>query len=130
MVYENVCLACNEGAKSGKRVVQKNLDVPSIYVGESSRSIKERADEHWQAFRTGDEGSHILKHQTLNHQNKEPQFIMMVSSFHKSALERQVGEAVRIRRRGGQGAVLNSKSEFNRCRIPRLVVEEQDEEQL
>ena len=128
MVYENVCLACKEGAKSGRRVVQKNLDVPSIYVGESSRSIKERADEHWQAFRTGDEGSHILKHQTLNHQNKEPQFIMMVSSFHKSALERQVGEAVRIRRRGGQGAVLNSKSEFNRCRIPRLVVEEQDEE--
>ena len=72
MVYENVCLVCNEGAKSGKKVVQKNLEVPSIYVGESSRSIKERAEEHWQAFKNGNEGSHILKHQTLQHQNQEP----------------------------------------------------------
>ena len=53
---------------------------------------------------------------------------MMVSSFHKSALERQVGEAVRIRRRGGAGHILSSKSEFNRCHIPRLVLEEEDEE--
>ena len=35
---------------------------------------------------------------------------------------------VRIGRRGGAGAVLNSKSEYNRCYIPRLRLEE-DEEQ-
>ena len=45
----------------------------------------------------------------------------------KTALERQVGEAIRIRRRGGAGAVLNSKSEFNSCHIPRLRVEDEEE---
>ena len=37
---------------------------------------------------------------------------------------------MRIQRRGGVGSILNSKSEFDRCRIPRLIVEEQDEEQI
>ena len=32
-------------------------------------------------------------------------------------------------RRGGEGAVLNSRAEFNRSHIPRLQVEELDEEQ-
>ena len=34
-------------------------------------------------------------------------------------INRQVGEAVRIRRRG-EGNLLNSKDEFNRCKITRL----------
>ena len=33
-----------------------------------------------------------------------PQFIMRIVEFHKSALSRQTGEAVRIMRRGEQGA--------------------------
>ena len=37
-------------------------------------------------------------------------------------------EAVRIRRRGGSGAILNSKGEFNRAHIPRLVLEGREEE--
>ena len=38
-----------------------------------------------------------------------------------------MSKAVRIRRRGGEGAVLNSKAEFNRCYIPRLRLEEKEE---
>ena len=45
---------------------------------------------------------------------------MRIVSFHRTALSRQTAEAVRIRRRGGEGAVLNSKAEFNRCYLPRL----------
>ena len=52
---------------------------------------------------------------------------MRAISFHRSALSRQTAEAIRIRRRGGMGAVLNSKSEYNRCYIPRLRVVEEDE---
>ena len=51
-----------------------------------------------------------------------------VVSSHRTALNRQIREAVRIRRRGGAASILNSKSEFNRCQIPRLVVEIEDEE--
>ena len=44
--------------------------------------------------------------------------------FFKTALRRQVAEAVRIRRRGGEGAILNSKGEYNRCEISRLSLEQ------
>ena len=47
--------------------------------------------------------------------------------FYKTPLARQVAEAIRIRRRGVEGAILNSKSEFSRCYIPRLKVENDGE---
>ena len=61
------------------------------------------------------------------HKGEDPLFILRAVSFHKTALSRQTGEAVRIRRRGGEGAVLNSKAEFNRCYIPRLRVVGEEE---
>ena len=36
---------------------------------------------------------------------------------------------MRITRRGGAAGILNSRAEFNRCCIPRLVIEGEDEEQ-
>ena len=72
----------------------------------------------------------MAKHVEQIHKGEEPQFMMRVIQFHRSALSRQTAEAVRIRRRGGEGAVLTSRSEFNRCLIPclRLVEEEEIKE--
>ena len=50
---------------------------------------------------------------------------MRVVRFYKTALSTLVGEVIR---RGGEGAILNSKYKFDRCLIPRLVVEELDTE--
>ena len=61
------------------------------------------------------------------HPGEHPDFIMRVVSHPRSALERQLGEAVRIRRRGGEGSILNSRAEFNRCHVPRLRVEKKEE---
>ena len=58
---------------------------------------------------------------------EQPEFILRTVRFFRSALSRQVGEAVRIMRRGGAGAILNSKSEFDRCRIPRLVLDDKED---
>ena len=69
----------------------------------------------------------MTKHVEQIHKGEEPQFMMRVVKFHRSALSRQIAEAVRIRRRGGEGAVLNSRSEFNRCFIPRLRLVEEEE---
>ena len=70
-----------------------------------------------------------MKHWVL-HYNSEgvPNFEMKVVQHHRSVLSRQVGEAIRIRRR--MGTTLNSKSEYNRCKIGRLSLEtmEQDEQ--
>ena len=83
------------------------------------------------AWRSRKEESHIRKHQEADHGGDgSPKFIMRVVKHYKTALSRQVGEAVRIRRRGGAGSILNSRAEFNRCRIPRLAIEEVDEEQI
>ena len=50
----------------------------------------------------------------------------MVGSY-QTALATQVSEAVRIRRRVGTGSILDSHVEYNRCNIPRLRVEEEEE---
>ena len=97
LVYENICLSCNpEAANKGPLPMDRiNTDIPSVYIGETSRSVYERAREHWDDFRKGDEDSHILKHWAIHHASVgEPRFVMKVVGFHKTALSRQVGEAV------------------------------------
>ena len=126
LVYEHICTKCNPDATKKGDLEMINMDTPSIYVGETARSIKERTKEHWEAYRSSNKDSHILKHWTLHHDSVgEPEFIMKVVGFHRTALSRQVGEAVRIMRRG---LVLNSKSEFSRCKITRLSLEQLDKE--
>ena len=128
LVYENVCTLCNPGAAAKGELEGVDPIIPSIYVGETSRTVQERALEHWSAARGSSnqkkEGSHMRTHMEQRHGGKEPSFIMRVVEFHRSALSRQTGEAVRIMRRGRAGSVLNSRGEFNRCYIPRLRVEE------
>ena len=124
LVYESICLDCNpDGTKKGE-VKDARRDIPSVYVGETARSLYERGREHWEDWKKKSTDSHILKHWTIHHQGLgEPNFILKVVGFHRTALSRQVGEAVRI---VGRGVVLNSKGEFNRCKISRLRLEEEE----
>ena len=101
VVYENICALCNKDAGGEKEIVTDLDAPPSIYIGESSRSIQERAKEHHADLLHRREKSHMLKHRVLHHQDKETPFIMKAISYHRSALSRQAAEAVRIRRRGG-----------------------------
>ena len=66
---ENVCVDCNPGMEDGKKETtsEDKRDIPSIYVGETSRSMKERALENWKDFIDKDPDSHIFKHWTLQH---------------------------------------------------------------
>ena len=114
--------------RGGEKGPLKNpcTDPPSLYVGETGRSLHERSREHWDSYRNGSKDSHILKHHLLHHNGEgEPEMVFKVVGKYRSALSRQVGEAVKIRRRGGEGSLLNSKGEFNRCKITRLTLEEQ-----
>ena len=69
-----------------------------MYVGESGRSIYERAGEHWADRQKLSEDSHMIKHWADSHgELKEPpQFKFKVVASFKDALTRQVSEAVRI----------------------------------
>ena len=48
---------------------------------------------------------------------------MKIISSYRDPLTGQVSEAVRIEMRGGN--TLNSKTEYNRCRIARLVIDQE-----
>ena len=117
-MYESLCVDCNPGAREKGELKDMNMDIPSVYVGETSRSIYERAKEHWEAWKSRKEDSQILKNWSLHHGSTGvPNFAMKIRGYHLTSLSRQVGEAVRIRKRE---LVLNIRGELNRCNITRL----------
>ena len=129
LVYENICVGCNPGAKGRMEQEELKTSIPTVYIGETSRSIFERSKEHWEGARKMCGKNHMVKHQLMEHEGEqEPNFHMKVRGFYKTALARQVAEAVLIRRRGGEGAILNSRGEFSRCHIPRLQVVEEEQQ--
>ena len=124
-LYENICKLCNPGVTNKNPELNPPKNQPSIYVGESAKSVQERGMEHWRGFKERREDSHILKHHLLHHGGEgDPQFHLRVVGHFRSALTRQVAEAVRIAR-WGEEVVLNSKSEFNRCQLGRLTLGEE-----
>ena len=97
---------------------------PSIYVGESGRSLHERSKEHQADFEAKSGDSHILKHWIAHHGGQgKPAFKLEVVKYCRDTLSRQVGEAVRIQYRGN---TLNSKAGYNRSGLCRLVLPEKE----
>ena len=132
MLYESECARCNP---PGTRRLADNVsleekgDVASLYVRKMARSVSERALEHWRDAETGKEESHMLEHQAVAHKGEEatPEFNFRVVKKCRSSLERQVREAIRIQIRGN---VLNKKGMYNRCKLTRLVVDNEWEEKV
>ena len=97
------------------------------YVGETSRSVYERTWEHTNSMKQLQTSSHMLKHM-LKHmlevhgeeEMEKVEFGARVLKFARSAFERQVMESVLIQEEREKHHILNSKSEYNRCSLPRL----------
>ena len=60
---------------------------------------------------------------------EKPIFEIKVVKFHKSALEKQVHEAVLVSKKKTESnyVVLNSKGIYNRCRLPRWIIANGDQ---
>ena len=131
VVYESECGECNpDGSRkvADKESLADKREVPSLYVGETARSLKERSCEHWADAESWKEECHMVEHQTMAHQGRgDPKFNFRIVKKCGSSLERQVREAVRIQMRG---VVLNKKGTYNRCKLTRLVVDSDWEEQV
>merc|ERR1711888_575881 len=100
----------------------------AVYVGESARSGFERMGEHWADAVCGRKDSHIHKHWVNRHGGRQTMFSFEILNFFSSALERQVGEAVRILMTGAE-RILNSKGEYSRCNLVRITTKDAVEEQ-
>ena len=58
------------GAMGAGPLMVPETSIPSIYVGESSRSIFERAGEHWRVYKKRSPDSHIWKHHLIHHRGE------------------------------------------------------------
>ena len=88
----------------------------------------ERSAEHHRDYKTNKEVSQMVKHWVAAHPgHTKPLFHPYVIGQYKSALSRQVAEAVRIEKRGN---VLNSVGAFNRCKLTRLVIDSEWEKKV
>ena len=109
ITYKSVCRIC---LKYG---------VTTKYIGESARDIYLRGVEHTLDAEKHDQGSHIWNHLQEKHPEVKPGpwfFCMRVLKAHRSALIRQVYEAILVRQQ--QDTILNSKTEYSRCYDPQL----------
>ena len=126
-MYETSCHTCYEKEKEKiekeeKDEKERKRKISQIkiykYVGETSRSIYERAIEHQNDMEQLKPGSHFLKHLVDMHGKDEKEnvrFGVKVIQFTRNSFERQVLESV-IRHH----QLLNSHSEFNRRAILRV----------
>ena len=95
-----------------------------IYIGETNRSVYERGKEHKNDVVGCKTSSHMLRHLLDQHEEEEPEwdkvrFGMRILKSTRSAFERQILESVEIQKARNQ-MIMNDKSEYNRCALPRL----------
>ena len=113
----------NEEEDEEKRKRMKKEIKLFKYIGETSRSIYERGLEHIRDFRELKKESHMIKHYFDQHEEEEldeMEFGMKISRTTKSAFNRQILESVEIQAQRSRHYLLNSRSEYNRCALPRL----------
>ena len=113
-----------------QKTTSKNVQQPSgcedfIYVGETSRSLKERSSEHISGGRRLEINNFITKHWLNSHpdSNVAPIFKFSVVRIHRDALSREVDEGLSIEKAEALLNVLNSKSEWGSGKLSRLSVE-------
>ena len=107
--------------KDGKKKNMRQIRLHK-YVGETSRSSNERGLEHLRAYRELKPDSHMLKHYLEHQKNEELEdmkFRMRTIRECRPAFDRQICESVEIQN-NTEHHILNSKSEYNRCALPRL----------
>ena len=135
LIYETRCLTCETRDKN-KIIGESNTEQEARdkirdmkihkYIGETSRSGYERGWEHWHDLQELSSRSHMLKHAVNFHQGEDfnkIKFGMKVLAHTRTSFERQIKEAVLIQQERGKHTIMNSKSEYNRSALPRIVTQ-------
>ena len=118
------CLVCMKGGNGKCR--QENVtykieceECKDVYIGETSRNAYTRGREHLSQMQRKDKNSILHRHQEQKHKDKEtPSFRMTVTGSYRSALDRQITEAVQINRQPTD-KLINNKCEFRQNKLMR-----------
>ena len=132
LVYETYCITCKEreterlesSCGEDKTKLREELERVKLhkYIGESSRSAFERGFEHINDIKQLKPSSHMLRHVLDQHEGESItsiEFGMETVRFTRTSFERQILESVTIQQNTDH-FLLNSRSEYNRCSLPRL----------
>ena len=129
VTYKTVCLKCKENFLKKEEAEEGSADDTEAakeplktYYGETHCSAYERGTQHGRDYISKKEDSHMFKHFSDKHSNEkieDVRFGMSVIKQHFSSFSRQVMESVLI---FSDPHVMNSKSMYNRCQVPRLSV--------
>ena len=116
VLYLITCKKCQE------------MGVKAEYWGETARTGYERGGEHLAGLRGRYEKNGLWKHSEIFQGRKLEgiDFKMEIKNSYRSPLMRQIHEGVALEINGAK-IIMNSKSEWNHSRIPRIVVEIGDE---
>ena len=92
------------------------------YTGNTARSAYTRGEEHRRDFENKVETSVLWKHHRENHAGRDAIYkIDIIDKCRNNPLERQLYEAVRIRRMDTTTS-LNNKGEWNAIKLPRMQI--------
>ena len=91
------------------------------YIGQTSRTLYERAAEHVASMKNFDLSRMMLKHWSIVHKELEtpPKFRFKVIRCHTDPLTRLIHESIKIM----DGVSMNSKAEWRGYKVPCLMVE-------
>ena len=105
VVYAGVCSLCEKEYSEGA-----TTDHRGIYIGETARTLSERAGEHRAGYRRMDFKNFMFKHWSNTHYDSDtpPEFRFMVLKKHPEPMSRLIHESIKI----SDVATLNSKSEW------------------
>ena len=123
------CMVCrnnNKGKCRDENVTYKITcnKCSSIYIGESARNGYSRGLEHQALLEKQDKDSVLLRHTQNKHPDDEtPVFSMSIIKKHKSAMDRQISEAVHISNQP-ENDLMNQKSEWGHQKVTRCVLAE------
>ena len=100
IMYESKCMVCNPATSHDEEghgiqpVMRAQTSWEGIYVGESSRSIHERALEHVKDAQSFSTKSHIVKHSMTSHPSlpTPPEMEFSVTGMFRDCLSRQISE--------------------------------------
>ena len=98
-------------------------EITQLHWGDIQKCIwEERTLEHQMAYQTNNQNSFMVKYWLEHHEEEDidrERFGLKVVSYSMSSFETQFLESVIIHE-DAKHNLLNSKSEFNYCAIPRL----------
>ena len=119
------CFICREKDSKGRcRITNTTYEIRCrecnmVYHGETGRNGYTRGQDHLKALEKGLKDSVLQRHIKTEHQDSEdnkPKFSMQITGTHKSALDRQLTEAVKINNTG-TATLINNKEEFGHNKI-------------